>query len=201
MAKIIRKGHKLEEEYYAIKQEQADKSAKNISIFYKVIFVVIMIYIASVTVSVTAGIFSIVFMPLTVCVGFILLIAVLAHFGDNISKHVNTDILISGMNGERIATKVLAALPDGYTVFQNLIVIYNNKESEIDNIVVGRRGVFIVEVKNHNGHIAGDLNAIYWTQHKVGRGGLCPRRTPVYNSSCRPSGSSIALPEKQPAIS
>lgn len=40
--------------------------------------------------------------------------------------------------------------------------------------------MFIVEVKNHNGHIVGDSKDIYWTQHKVGRGGT-PYTNKVYN--------------------
>ena len=87
------------------------------------------------------------------------------------SEHTNMDILVSGINGERIAAKVLAALPDSYTVFQDVEVTYDGKVSEIDNIVVGKSGVFIVEVKNHNGNITGDCEDTYWIQHKVGRGG------------------------------
>lgn len=171
MAKIIKKGNQLEEEYYAIKQKQADKSANNMRTFCKCTFVFIVIYVVSITISAIADIFSIAFMPLTACVGFIILIAAFVCLGDTISEHVDADILVSGMYGERIATKVLATLPEGYTVFQNVIVTYDNKKCEIDNIVVGRSGVFIVEVKNHNSYIEGDLKDIYWTQHKVGRGG------------------------------
>lgn len=180
MAKIIKKGYQLEKEYYAIKQERVDKIAKNTRSFCKAVFVSIMIYGAIIIVSIIADIFSIAFMPLTMFFGFVLLIVVFVYLGANISKHDNTDILVSGMYGERIATKVLATLPEGYTVFQDVIVTYDNKKSEIDNIVVGRSGVFIVEVKNHNSHIKGDLKDIYWTQHKVGRGGT-PYTDQMYN--------------------
>lgn len=170
MAKTIKKGNQLEEEYYAIKREQADKSAKNMRGFCKLAFVFFVIYGATITVSIVADIFSIAFIPLTMCFGFLLLIAVSVYFGYDVSKS-NTDILVAGINGERIATKLLSTLPDGYTVFQNVIVTYDSKKSEIDNIVVGRSGVFIIEVKNQNSLIEGDLIEIYWRQHKVGRGG------------------------------
>lgn len=179
MAKIIKKGNQLEEEYYAIKQERVDKIAKNTRAFCKVAFVSFVIYGATITVSIVADIFSIAFIPLTMCLGFLLLIAASAYFGYNISKS-DTDILVAGINGERIATKVLSTLPDGYTVFQDVIVTYDNKKSEIDNIVIGKSGVFIVEVKNHNSHIEGDLKDIYWTQHKVGRGAT-PYTDEMYN--------------------
>ena len=180
MAKIIKKGYQLEKEYYAIKQERVDKIVKNTRSFCKAVFVSIMIYGAIIIVSIIADIFSIAFMPLTMFFGFVLLIVVFVYLGDNISKHDNSDILVSGMYGERIATKVLATLPEGYTVFQDVIVTYDNKKSEIDNLVVGRSGVFIVEVKNLNSHIEGDLKEIYWTQHKVGRGGT-PYTDKMYN--------------------
>ena len=170
MAKIIKKGNQLEEKYYAIKQEQSNKDAKNTRAFCKMAFTFIMIYGAAIIVSIIADIFSMAFVPLTMCLVFVLIIAVCVCFWDDISES-NTDILAAGIDGERIATKVLSTLPNGYTVFQDVIVTYDNKKSEIDNIVVGRSGVFIVEVKNHNSNIVGDLNDIYWVQHKVGRGG------------------------------
>lgn len=172
MAKIIRKGNQLEEEYYKIEQERVDKNEHAKRIFSKVALAAIVIYGVSVAISIAAGTLSIIFMPLTVCIGFVIVIALFVyHLGIDISRYTYTDILVSGINGERIATKVLAALPDDYIVFQDVKVTYDGKSSEIDNIVVGRSGVFIVEVKNHNGNIMGDLEDIYWTQHKVGRGG------------------------------
>ncbi len=180
MAKIIRKGYQLEEEYYAIKQNQADKRAKNMRILGKVTVALIMLYAASIAVSAVTDTISSVFVPLTVCFGFVQMIVIIVCLDSGVSKYVNTDILVSGIHGERIAAKVLAALPDSYTVFQNVIVTYGDKESEIDNIVVGKSGVFIIEVKNHNSHIVGDINETYWTQHKVGRGGT-PYTNQMYN--------------------
>lgn len=171
MAKIIRKGHQLEEKYYALKQEQANKRAKNLRILIHVLLASITVYSAILIISVATDLFPFLFIPTTACIGFILLAAVLMYFGANIPAYNDTDILVSGISGERIAAKVLATLPDRYTVFQNVIVYYDGKKSEIDNIVVGNSGVFIIEVKNHNGHIVGDVEDTYWTQHKVGRGG------------------------------
>lgn len=182
MAKIIKKGYQLEEEYYGVKQDEADKKTKNIRTLGKTVVAFIMIYTASIAVSVVVDIFSRVFIPLTVCLGFaLMIIAIFECLRDNTLKYGDTDILVSGIYGERIAAEVLAALPDSYTIFQNVTVTYDNKKREIDNIIVGKSGVFIVEVKNHNGHIVGDLNDTYWTQHKVGRGG-----TPYANEMYSP---------------
>lgn len=180
MAKIIRKGHQLEEQYYAIKKEQADKSAESIRKLSKVAIVFGVIYFIVVIASIVADLSWVVFIMLTVYIGTILLIAAGVCLSGSISASDSTDILVSGISGERIAAKVLAALPDGYTVFQNVMVSYGDKKSEIDNIVVGKSGVFIVEVKNHNGHIVGNLEDTYWTQYKVGRGGT-PYTNEMYN--------------------
>ena len=53
MAKIIKKGNQLEE-YYEIKREQADKSAKNMRAFCKLAFVSFVIYGVTITVSIVA---------------------------------------------------------------------------------------------------------------------------------------------------
>lgn len=181
MARIIKKGYGPEEEYYARRRAQAHKSARDIKKFGRVSFVVFLIYVAAVIISVAADKLLLLFLPMTVCFGMILLTAALLCLGDHISWRTDTDILISGMHGERAAANLLATLPDSYTIFQNVMLTYDDRKSEIDNIVVGKSGVFIIEVKNHNGHIVGDLNDRYWTQHKVGRGG-----TPYTNTLYSP---------------
>ena len=81
------------------------------------------------------------------------------------------DILAAGIKGERNAVKYVRLLPDSYTVFSNLSLAYRDKKSEMDLVIVGPTGVFIVEIKNQNGTIVGDVGGQSWTQHKVGRGG------------------------------
>ena len=79
--------------------------------------------------------------------------------------------LASGLEGEQAAAQVLCRLPDSYSCYQNLRVFYDGKESEMDMVVVGPTGVFIVEVKNQNGTIIGDWDQPYWTQEKIGQKG------------------------------
>lgn len=73
-----------------------------------------------------------------------------------------------GNRGERKAGSVLERyLPGNYTVIQNVKVSYDGKTSEIDNVVVGRTGVFIIEVKNMKGNILGDCASRQWSQIKI----------------------------------
>lgn len=58
---------------------------------------------------------------------------------------------ISGHRGENAAEKVLVSLPESYTVFRDVMI--GQRKGNIDFVVVGPNGVFMVEVKNHFGKI------------------------------------------------
>ena len=76
-----------------------------------------------------------------------------------------------GAKGENLGLLQALNLPEGYHVFTNVTISYQNYSQETDLIIVGMKGVYIVEVKNHNGKIVGDAESPEWVQHKVGRGG------------------------------
>jgi hypothetical protein len=76
-----------------------------------------------------------------------------------------------GAKGENMGLVEALNLPDDYHVFTNVNISYQNYSQETDLIIVGMKGVYVVEVKNHNGHIVGDAQDAEWMQHKVGRGG------------------------------
>lgn len=83
------------------------------------------------------------------------------------------DILRAGLEGENVAVKRISeCLPKNYYIFQNVKVSYEGKTSEIDMVVVGKTGVYIIEVKNHKGTIVGRPDAQYWEQRKLGDGTL-----------------------------
>lgn len=78
-----------------------------------------------------------------------------------------------GNLGEEVAGVMLEKfLPDSYTVIQNAVISYGSGQSEIDNIVIGRSGVFIIEVKNSKGTIIGDCENKDWLQQKTDRYGI-----------------------------
>ena len=76
-----------------------------------------------------------------------------------------------GAKGEELGLSQALNLPDGYHVFTNVTISHQNYSQETDLIIVGMKGVYIIEVKNHNGKIVGDAEAAEWVQYKVGRGG------------------------------
>lgn len=58
-------------------------------------------------------------------------------------------------------------LPEDYTVIQNITITYEGRASEIDNIIVGKTGIFVVEVKNVKGTVIGNFSSNDWVQDKV----------------------------------
>ena len=77
-----------------------------------------------------------------------------------------------GLVGEDAAAGVLAeGLNDSYTIIQNVVVTLEGKSSEIDLVVLGPNGIFVVETKNRNGVIEGGYDKDKWRQHKIGRRG------------------------------
>lgn len=82
----------------------------------------------------------------------------------------------AGLEGEKMSARMMAQLPDGYTVLQNLSVEYEGKTSELDLTIVGPTGVFVVETKNHVGYIWGEYDGQNWGQQKVSGGGVVQQK-------------------------
>lgn len=76
-------------------------------------------------------------------------------------------ILKAGVNGEDKALKVVKRLPPGYHVFNNVPVFYNGQKGEVDLVVVGKTGIFSIEVKNIKGRIQGSEDDKDWLQTKI----------------------------------
>ena len=77
-------------------------------------------------------------------------------------------IVSAGIKGEKETAQLLSKrLPEDYRVFQNINVTFDGKTSEIDTVVVGKSGVFVVEAKNTGGNITADISAQKWHQRKI----------------------------------
>lgn len=76
-----------------------------------------------------------------------------------------------GEHGEQKALTILSQLDDSFTIFHNVDISYNSKSSQLDVILVSKHGVFVIEVKNMNGHIYGNYNDYELIQEKIGRRG------------------------------
>lgn len=86
-------------------------------------------------------------------------------------------ILASGLSGERRAVAVLRSLPNEYQILANPVLSVRGQTAELDAVVIGKNGVFLVEAKNHSGVIAGKRDAEWWSQKK--RGGAKRMKNPL----------------------
>jgi len=125
-------------------------------------------------ISVGAWLFFIIYMILsTVNQWFQILFTLPLFFAMGTSYYFGhkNKILQIGLDGEEKALSVVSHLDSSYHVFSSGKVYYEGQESELDLIVVGKKGVFVIEVKNYRGSIEGKEEDRFWKQHKVGRKG------------------------------
>ena len=73
----------------------------------------------------------------------------------------------AGDYGEYIATNIIkeALNKDDY-LLTNIKISYNDKPTELDNVVINKYGVFIIEVKNYKGILYGEEEDYNWKKYK-----------------------------------
>ena len=106
--------------------------------------------------------------PFTYGVTFIPFVIFVIIYNKNREK---VKILFAGLEGEQKSSKILKKLPNSYYVIPGLRLAVDGQESEMDHIIIGHNGIFVMETKNHNGHIVGNEKDNNLIQYKVGRGG------------------------------
>ncbi len=156
MAKIIKKPSALKSDYLRIKK------AVNKTMFSAFICILIAVLNSIIMQNDSFFKFGLILTALSVVVFLICIIII-------ISKQNELAIKRQGVLGEDNAADILCRrLSDDYTVFQNCVITLDGKSSEIDFIVVGENGIFVIEAKNRNGTIEGNYKKDRWLQHKVG---------------------------------
>jgi hypothetical protein len=109
--------------------------------------------------------------------GFAIVVIIAMIIAFNSSGRLKT--YESGIKGELLLKeKLKQILTSEYAIFCNFPAAYG----DIDAVVVGPQGVYVLEAKHHNGHIS--VNGDEWNRTKEGRGGT------VYSAE-------IGNPEKQ----
>ena len=73
-----------------------------------------------------------------------------------------------GQYGEAVATGIIrkCLYPDDY-LLTNIQIRYYDKKTEFDNIIVNKYGVFIIETKNYNGTLVGNVDDYEWKKYKT----------------------------------
>ncbi|WP_066893599.1 nuclease-related domain-containing protein [Clostridium nigeriense] len=85
----------------------------------------------------------------------IILIAIILIRKRCYSKEVNL--------GEQEVSNVLNKIK-GYKLLNDIMVKGNNGTSQIDHILIGKKGIFVIETKDYKGSIYGDEYSREWTQ-------------------------------------
>lgn len=87
-------------------------------------------------------------------------------------KREQREIKSAGNKGEAYFNNMLKSiLRNDDVLIRNVCLQVNGKEAEIDSLIINRNGIFIVEVKNYNGRLYGDIDDFEWTKEKVSPGG------------------------------
>ena len=72
----------------------------------------------------------------------------------------------AGRIGEKAATDIIKSilLEDDFLI-TNAKITYGKQRTELDNIVINKYGVFIIEVKSYKGKLVGSENDYEWTKY------------------------------------
>lgn len=78
----------------------------------------------------------------------------------------------AGRRGETAATNAIkSVLHDGDQLFTNVEISFEDKLTELDNVIVNSFGVFIIEVKNYSGTLVGNEGDYEWLKYKTTHAG------------------------------
>ena len=75
-------------------------------------------------------------------------------------------IFKAGAAGESGLLEYVRKLPNQYHIFTNFQIKEKRIHDEVDFLVIGDTGVFVIEAKNHVGKIVGTADDIEWKQYK-----------------------------------
>lgn len=80
--------------------------------------------------------------------------------------------IVAGKYGEKIASAIIkSVLNEEDNYFTNVTVTNGEQKVELDNLIINRRGVYIIEVKNYTGEIYGEIHDDEWEKLHISRNG------------------------------
>ena len=102
----------------------------------------------------------------------VLIVLIIVLAGRSTYEREQREIKYAGNKGEAIfSNKIRSILRNDDVLLNNISLSVNGKETEIDNLIINKNGIFIVEVKNYNGILHGDIDDYEWTKVKISPGG------------------------------
>lgn len=100
-------------------------------------------------------------------IALVVIIVIVAKNSDFTGTIFEPEYKRVGRYGETIASNVIRQVlrEDDY-LFTNVSISYEGKPTELDDVVVNKYGVFIIEVKNYTGFIVGGEDDYEWQKYK-----------------------------------
>ena len=100
---------------------------------------------------------------------FILLIIVIIYA---LSGEYEDPARKAGREAEHYATGIIQqAINDDDVLLTNVEVEYNGQRTELDNVIINKYGVFIIEVKYYSGDLTGNEDDYEWVKQHESHGG------------------------------
>lgn len=91
---------------------------------------------------------------------------------------VESEVRRAGRRGEHFASRLISeVLDDRDVLLTNVKLSYDGKPTELDNVIINNRGVFIIEVKNYSGMLIGEEDDFEWVKNKVTDAGNIYQKT------------------------
>ena len=79
---------------------------------------------------------------------------------------------LAGRAGERAVREMIRPLlTENDILLNNVTIETDGRQTELDNVIINNRGVFIIETKNYTGSLSGTENDYYWRKTKTSLGG------------------------------
>lgn len=73
-----------------------------------------------------------------------------------------------GIRGEvKASNAILSVMHPDDRLFTNVSINYDGRPAELDNVIVNKYGVFVIEVKNYAGAIYGNEDDFEWQKYKT----------------------------------
>ena len=83
-------------------------------------------------------------------------------------SHIETPEKRAGRMGERFVSDLIyETLDDEDRLLTNVHIFADDKQTELDNLIINSNGVFIIEAKNYHGEIFGDEEDDEWIKNKI----------------------------------
>ncbi|MCR4908700.1 MAG: NERD domain-containing protein [Lachnospiraceae bacterium] len=77
--------------------------------------------------------------------------------------HIETGEKRAGRQGEQVASQIIKEiLNDEDILLTNVKTAFTGNTAELDNVIINNHGIFIIEVKNYTGMLAGNGNDKEW---------------------------------------